>query len=155
MENIISKVKRKMTPWKIIFTTYIMSKGLIYIKDSWKVKKLKVAQLCPTLCNPHGLYSSWNSPGQNPRVNSLSLLQGIVPNQGSNTGLLHCRRILYQLSHKESLRTLCWVAYPFSSRSSQPRNLHQGLLHFWWILYQLSYQESPENWRKMTESSVD
>ena len=66
MENIISKVKRKITTWKIIFTTYIMSKGLIYIKDSWKVKKVKVAQLCPTLCDPHGLYSSWNSPGQNP-----------------------------------------------------------------------------------------
>ena len=49
---------------------------------------------------PHGLYSSWNSPGQNTRVGSLSLLQGIFPTQGSNPGLPHCRRILYQLSHK-------------------------------------------------------
>ena len=32
----------------------------------------------------------------------LSLLQGIFPTQGSNPGLLHCRRILYQLSHKGS-----------------------------------------------------
>ena len=31
---------------------------------------------------------------------SLSLLQGIFPTQGLNPGLLHCRRILYQLSHK-------------------------------------------------------
>ena len=45
---------------------------------------------------------SWNSPGQNPGVGSLSLLQGIFPTQGSNLGLLHCRRILHQLSHQGS-----------------------------------------------------
>ena len=48
---------------------------------------------------PHRLYSPWNSPGQNTGVGSLSLLQGIFPNQGSNWGLPHCRQILYQLSH--------------------------------------------------------
>ena len=47
---------------------------------------------------PHGLCSPWNSPGQNTGVGSLSLLRGIVPTQGSNPGLPHCRRILYQLS---------------------------------------------------------
>ena len=36
---------------------------------------------------PHGLYSPWNSPGQNTGVGSLSLLQGIFPTQGSNPGL--------------------------------------------------------------------
>ena len=51
---------------------------------------------------PHGLYSPWNSPGWNTGVGSLSLLQGIFPNQGSNPGLLHCRRILYQLSQREA-----------------------------------------------------
>ena len=50
----------------------------------------------------HGLYSPWNSPGQNTGVGSLSLLQGIFPTQGSNPGLPHCRWILYQLSHKGS-----------------------------------------------------
>ena len=88
------------------------------VLHSWKVK---VAQLCPTL-RPHGLYSPWDSPGQNAGVGSLSLLQGTFPTQGSNPGLPHCRQILYQLSHKGSPRTLEWVAYPFSSRSSQPRN---------------------------------
>ena len=48
---------------------------------------------------PQGLYSPWNSPGQNTGVGSLSLLQGIFPTQGSNQGLLHCRQILYQLSY--------------------------------------------------------
>ena len=48
--------------------------------------------------------------------------RGIFPTQGSNSGLPHCRQILYQLSHKGSPRILEWVAYPFSSRSSRPRN---------------------------------
>ena len=47
----------------------------------------------------HGLYSPWNSPGQNTGMGSLSRLQGIFPTQGSNPGLPHYRRILYQLSH--------------------------------------------------------
>ena len=71
---------------------------------------------------PHGLYSSWNSPSQNTGVGTFSLLQGSFPTQGLNPGLLHCRRILYQLSHKGSSRMLEWVAYPFFGGSSQPRN---------------------------------
>ena len=78
--------------------------------------KVKVAQSCPTL------YSPWNSPGQNAGVGSRSLLQGIFPAQGLNPVLPHCRWILYQLSHKGSPRILEWVAYPFSSGSSWPRN---------------------------------
>ena len=70
----------------------------------------------------HGLYSPWNSPGHNIGVGSLSLLQGIFPIQRSIPGLLHCRWILYQLSHKGGLGILEWVAYPFSSGSSQPMN---------------------------------
>ena len=71
---------------------------------------------------PHGLYSPWNSPGQDTGVGSLSLLWGIFPTQRLNPGLLHCGRIFYQLSHKGSPRILQWVAYPFSRGSSQPRN---------------------------------
>ena len=51
---------------------------------------------------PRGLDSPWDSPGQNMGVGSLSLLQGIFPTQGSNPGLPHCRRVLYQLDHKGS-----------------------------------------------------
>ena len=51
---------------------------------------------------PHGLYSPWNSPGQNTGVGSLSLLQGIFPTQRSNPALPYHRRILYQLSHQGS-----------------------------------------------------
>ena len=52
---------------------------------------------------PHGLYSPWNSPGQDTGVGSLSLLQGIFPTQELNWGLLHCTWILYQLSCQGSL----------------------------------------------------
>ena len=58
---------------------------------------------------------------------SLSLLQEIFPTQGisnpgSNPSLPHCRQILYQLSLQGSPRILEWIAYPFSSESSRPRN---------------------------------
>ena len=52
---------------------------------------------------PHGLYSPWNSPGQNTGLGILSPFQGIFPIQGLNPGLLRCRRILYQLSYQGSL----------------------------------------------------
>ena len=49
---------------------------------------------------PHGLYSPWDSPGQDAGMGSHSVLQGMFPTQGLNPGLPHCMRILYQLSHK-------------------------------------------------------
>ena len=74
---------------------------------------------------PHGLYSSWNSPGQNTGVGSLFLLQGIFPTQRSNPSLPHCIQILYHLSYKGSPRILEWAAHPFSSTSSWPRDRTQ------------------------------
>ena len=97
---------------------------------------------------PHGLYSPWNSPGQNAGVCSLSLLQRVFPTQKLNRDLLHCRCILYQLSYQgsptRSCLTLCnpidcsllgssvhgisqakileWVAIPFSRGPSQPKD---------------------------------
>ena len=65
---------------------------------------------------------SWNSPGQNIRVGSLSLLQGIFPTQGSNPGLPHCRQIRFCLSHQESPRIPEWIAYTSFRATSWPRN---------------------------------
>ena len=48
----------------------------------------------------HGLHKPWTSPCHNTRVVSLSFLQGIFPTQGLNSGLQHCRWILYKLSDK-------------------------------------------------------
>ena len=60
---------------------------------------------------PHGLQPArllcpWDSPGTNTGVDCHFLLQGIFPTQGSNQGLLHCRQILYCLSHQEALQIL-------------------------------------------------
>ena len=47
---------------------------------------------------------------------------GDRPNPGIEPRSLHCRQILYQLSHQRSPRILECVAYPFSSGTSRPRN---------------------------------
>ena len=107
-----------------------------------------VTRLCPPLCKPMdgslpGSSVHGDSPGKNTGVDCHALLQGIFPTQGTNTGLLHCRWILYLLSHQGSPRIPEWVAYPFSRGTSRPRNQNWGLLHCRWILYQLSYLGSP------------
>ena len=81
---------RKMIFWSP--TKYLLSE---WVKESVVSDSLQ----------PHGLYSPWNSQGQNTGEGSLSLLQGIFPTQGSIPGLPHCRRILHQLSHKGSPST--------------------------------------------------
>ena len=72
------------------------------LKPTFILTELSESESCSVMSDslrPHGLYSPWNSPGQNAGVCGLSLLQGITT-QRSNSGLPHCRWILYQLSHK-------------------------------------------------------
>ena len=57
---------------------------------------------------PHGLEPArllcpWNSPGKNTGAGCHFLLQVVFPTQGCNPGLLHCKQILYCLSHQGSL----------------------------------------------------
>ena len=60
---------------------------------SWAVKEAQSeSERCSVMSDslwPHRLYSPWNSPGQNTRVGSRPLLQGIFPTLGSNPCLLH------------------------------------------------------------------
>ena len=46
----------------------------------------------------------WDFPGKGPGMGLPFLLQRIFPAQGSNLGLLHCRQMLYHLSHQGSQR---------------------------------------------------
>ena len=71
------------------------SRGPSEPRDRTQVSPMQVDSMLP---EPPG--KPWNSPGQNTGVGSLSLLQGIFPTQGPNPRLPHCRRFLYQLSHK-------------------------------------------------------
>ena len=79
-----------------------------YISFNTKYARAKIiAQSCPTLCDPMEcsplkLLCPWDSPGNNTGVGSHSFLQGIFLTQESNPGLLHCRQILYCLSHQGS-----------------------------------------------------
>ena len=71
------------------------------------------SHLCLTLCDPtdytvHGILHGRKLPTG---VGSLSLLQGIVPTQGSNSDLLYCRQTLYQLSYQ-------LVAFPLTNLDS-------------------------------------
>ena len=112
---------------------------------TWEAHESESHSVLSDSLQPQGLYSAWNSLGQNTGVGSLSFLQGNLPNPGieprsptlwadslpaeppekpkntgvgslfilqwiyltqeSNQGLLHCRRILYQLSYEGSLRS--------------------------------------------------
>ena len=99
----------------------------------------------PPSSSVHGFF-----PDKNTGVVCHSLLQRIFLTQGLNSGLLHCRQILYHLSYREVLKvkvaqlcpTLCdtmyyivpgipqdrileWVAFPVSRGSSQPRDRTQ------------------------------
>ena len=47
-----------------------------------KGKKSESCSVMSDSLRSHGLYSPWNSPGQNTGVGTLSLLQGILPTQG-------------------------------------------------------------------------
>ena len=56
---------------------------------------------------PHGLqpvrlFCPWGISRQEYWVGCLALFQEIVPTHGLNPGLLHCRQILYYLSHQGS-----------------------------------------------------
>ena len=99
--------------------------------------KVKVAQLCPTLCEPmdivHGIlqvrileWEAFPSPGdlpnpgiepRSPALQADSLPAG-TPGKPKNTGV-------------GSLSLLQWI---FPTQGS-----NWGLLHYRWILYQLSY----------------
>ena len=83
---------------------------ILIIQTKWKLVKRKEGCECvrctvmsdslkPHELGPTRLICPWEFPGKNTGVGCHSLLQGIVLTQGSNRSLLHCRWILYHLSH--------------------------------------------------------
>ena len=105
---------------------------------------LSCLTLCvPMDCSPPASSVHGDSPGKNTGVGCHALLQEIFPTQGSNPGLLHWRRIFYQLSHPGSPRILEWVGNLSLLHSIFPiQESNRGLLHCRRILYQLCYQRS-------------
>ena len=75
----------------------VSSQGQVQCRK-WKVK-VKHSQSCPTLAIPWIIQSiEFSRPEYWSEYHFL--LEGIFPTQGSNPGLPHCRRILYQLRHQ-------------------------------------------------------
>ena len=124
MAFILSSMKLK--------TAYILEVWEMYSISFWKMESLVqvYSVLLLVWCESHsvvsdslwpcGLYSPWNSLGQNIEMGSCSLLQGIFPIQGLKPGLLHCRQILYLLSCQGS-PGLIWAFsknWPVSSITS-------------------------------------
>ena len=100
-------------------------------------------------CKSARLLCPWNSSGKNNRVGSHSLLQGIVPNEGSNLGRLHCRQILYHLSHQGSPYRLKCVSSSVVTNSLGPHGLHNQLAS---LSTEFSRQE---HWRGLPFSSPE
>ena len=82
-------------------------------------------------------------PGKskNTGVDSLSLLQGILPTQESNRGLLYCRQILYQLSYQGSPHitklnlNICYFISEITYHTINCCDLRLLLLLTWVILF--------------------
>ena len=96
---------------------------------SWKWKSLSCVRFFVTP------WTLWNYPGQNTRVGSRSLLQGIFPTQQLNPGLLHYRWILCQLSYQGSpswrsislpFLLLLYLILLFSGRVTNPGEVIQA-----------------------------
>ena len=86
-----------LATWTILRNTVMKQKAQLQWVE-WRESRLVVSDTLQS----HGLYGPGNSLGQNTGVGSFLFSRGSNPTQGSNPGLLHCRWILYQLSHKGS-----------------------------------------------------
>ena len=85
------------------------------LRESENVSRSVISDSLPPYgLQPTRLLCLCNSPGKNTGVGCHSLLQGNSPTQGLNPGLLHCRQIVYCLSHqlRETLTILDSPIFP-------------------------------------------
>ena len=115
---------------------------------TWPLKWSESLSVVSDSLQPHGLYNPWNSPGQNTGVDSLSFLQGNLPNPGIE---LRSPALLTDSLSAESqgkpkntgVGSLSLLQQIFPTQES-----NQGILHCRGILYQLSYE-----WSQLVDSS--
>ena len=94
-------VRNELLPYRVVvllafllhllsfYSNYCVCEHLVDSLQTYGLQSVRL--LCP-----------WDSPDKNTGVRCHFLLQGIFPSQGLNLGLLHCRQILYCLSHQGS-----------------------------------------------------
>ena len=99
---------------------------------------------CPVVSDslrPIGLYSPWNSPGQNTGVGSLPLLQGILPTgEGIEPRSPSSQRDSLLAEPQQKPKNTGVGSLAVLQRIFLTQESNQSLLHCRWILYQLSYQ---------------
>ena len=132
-----------------------------FLLSTYSLGFCSVASLVSTLCDPRDcsptppsrLLCPWASPGKNTGVGCHALLQGIFPTQDSNMHLLHCRQILYPMSHPGSPLTpwklgndhatsfdctkslKVWCSFPYSLPVSLCSwRCHRNEAHEWWVI---------------------
>ena len=76
---------------------------------------------------PHGLYSPWNSPGQNTGVGSISLLQEVFPTQGLNPGLPHAGGFFTSWATRETLLCQSLLCKSLCPEFSATLSSYQGV----------------------------
>ena len=95
---------RSWAAWEAL-CMHCIAQGTI-LNTLWSMKCVSRSVMSNSL-RPHGLWPArhrcpWDFPSKNTGVGCHFLLQGIFPTQGLNPGLLHCRWIIYHLSHQGS-----------------------------------------------------
>ena len=98
-----------------------------------KFWKVKVKSLCRfrLFATPTWLLRPWDSPGKNTGMGCYFLLQEILPTQGSNPGLPHCRQTLHPLVSHQRISPWDWVSHALPTELA-------GLLQFWKHLHKNS-----------------
>ena len=146
---------------RVMFINFYISESREYRGDSPLLPKKRFTQNSETKANvlfsesesrsvvsnslrSHGLYSPWNSPGQNTGVSSHCLLQ----TKDLSKPRIKPRSVALQVDSlpAESLgkpKNIGMGSLSLLQQIFPTQESNQGLLHCRWILYQLSYEGSP------------
>ena len=99
-------------PGCVSWLTYLWAPSIVLTPNQYSQRTASLSSCCMLSCvwlfaTPWTVacqaFLSMDYARQNTGLGCHSLLQGIFPNQGSNPSLLHCRQILYCLTHQGSL----------------------------------------------------
>ena len=138
----LSRVRLFATPWTVILQARILE--WVAFPFSRGSSNPGIEPRSPTL-QVDSLPAEPPGKPKNTAVGSLSLLQLIFPTQESNQGLLHCRRILYQLNYQGSqpLPQSCI----FLEVSNLPGNSVNSCLFFFLICNYISAKKILTKWK--------
>ena len=101
-----------------------------------------VTQLCLTFLRPQGLYTPWNSSGQNPGVGSFSLLQDYLPNPGIELGSPTLQEDSLPAEPQGEAKNTGVGSLSLLQPIFPTQELNRGLIYCRQILYRLSHQGS-------------